>query len=280
MAPETRDVAKRASRKAVVTGSSSGIGRAIALELARDGCNVLIHAGRSKQAAHNVADEVRHLGRESDVCLADLAEESGREHLLGVARDWSAGSMDVWVNNAGVDVLTGEAAAWSFERKLRTLWSVDVEATIHLARSVGQEMKTAGSGAIINIGWDQAVQGMAGDSGELFATTKGAVMAFTKSLAQSLAPTVRVNCVAPGWIRTSWGEQASDFWQRRAVAESQLGRWGTPEDIARVVRFLASEEASYMTGQIVAVNGGFRSATLAAETDHDETSAVDDDPRT
>jgi 3-oxoacyl-[acyl-carrier protein] reductase len=85
-------------------------------------------------------------------------------------------------------------------------------------------------------------------------------MAFTKSLAKSLAPEVRVNCVAPGWIKTAWGEEASEYWQQRAVAESLRNRWGTPEDIAAAVSFLASPEADFINGQIVPVNGGFRNS--------------------
>lgn len=121
-------------------------------------------------------------------------------------------------------------------------------------------MRERGRGTIINVGWDQAEQGMAGDSGELFAAVKGAVMAFSRSLATSLAPQVRVNCVAPGWIKTKWGDGASDAWQERAVGESLLARWGTPEDVAAVVRFLVSPEASFVNGQIIPVNGGFRHA--------------------
>ena len=109
-------------------------------------------------------------------------------------------------------------------------------------------MKQRGSGSILNIGWDQAATGMEGDSGEMFATTKGAVMAFTLSLAKSLAPEVRVNCIAPGWIKTDWGEEASDYWQQRAIGESLLQRWGTPEDIAKAARFLASDEATFING--------------------------------
>ena len=153
-------------------------------------------------------------------------------------------------------MLTGEAAGWPFERKLEQLYRVDVAATIGLSRAVGERMKARGSGAIINIGWDQAQIGMAGDSGELFAATKGAVMAFSNSLARSLAPEVRVNCVAPGWIKTDWGAGASEYWQQRAKNESLLGRWGTPEDVAAVVRFLASPAAAFLTAQTIAVNGG------------------------
>jgi 3-oxoacyl-[acyl-carrier protein] reductase len=114
-----------------------------------------------------------------------------------------------------------------------------------------------GSNVILNLGWDRAEQGMAGDSGELFAAAKGAIMAFTKSLAKSLAPDVRVNCIAPGWIRTAWGRQASPYWQHRVSQESLLGRWGLPEDVAGMARFLSSPSASFITGQVLAVNGGW-----------------------
>ena len=83
-------------------------------------------------------------------------------------------------------------------------------------------------------------------------------MAFTRSLTQSLAPEVRVNCLAPGWIRTAWGERASEYWQERAVRQSLRGRWGTPEDVARAAVFLASPAADFITGQVIPVNGGFR----------------------
>jgi 3-oxoacyl-[acyl-carrier protein] reductase len=117
-------------------------------------------------------------------------------------------------------------------------------------------MKEHGGGAIVTVGWDQAETGMAGDSGELFAATKGAIMAFTRSLALSLAPSVRVNALAPGWIKTAWGENASAGWQERAVRETPLARWGTPEDVARVARFLVGPDAAFLTGQVLRVNGG------------------------
>lgn len=250
-----------AGQTAVVTGSSSGIGRAMALELAAAGANIVVHCRRSVEAAEHVADQVRALGCEAVVMASDLADASQHAPLIDRAWSWRGG-VDIWINNAGADVLTGDAHGWSFEQKLEQLWRVDVLATMRLSRLVGDRMRrrggTPGSAAILNMGWDQAEVGMAGDSGEMFAAVKGAVMAFSKSLAQSLAPSVRVNCLAPGWIRTSWGEQASAYWQERALRESLLGRWGTPEDVARVARFAVSPAAAFMTGQIIAVNGGFR----------------------
>ncbi|MCR4410925.1 MAG: SDR family oxidoreductase [Thermoguttaceae bacterium] len=241
-----------------MTGASSGIGRAIALELARAGAAVLIHARQNRKAAESVAEEVRAWGVEACVVLEDLADRDHHEALVEQAWSWRHG-VQIWVNNAGADVLTGAPAQWSFDEKLEALWQVDVLATIRLSRLVGQRMKEAGRGAILNVGWDGADRGMAGDSGELFAAAKGAVMAFTRSLAQSLAPEVRANCLAPGWIKTAWGDRASGYWQDRARRESLRGRWGTPEDVARAARFLVSPEADFITGQVIAVNGGFNS---------------------
>ncbi len=239
---------------AVVTGSSSGIGQAIALELAAAGADVVVHAKRNAKGAEDVAQHVRTLGRETSVVLADLSEPAEQDRLVNTAWDWRA--IDIWINNAGTDVLTGDAAQWSFEDKLAALWKVDVVATLRMSRAVGQRMRDRGCGVILNMGWDQAETGMAGDSGEMFAAVKGAVMAATRSLAKSLAPEVRVNCLAPGWIRTEWGQDASDEWQQRAKRESLLARWGQPADVARAACFLASSAAEFINGQVIPINGG------------------------
>ncbi len=240
---------------AVVTGASSGIGRAIAIEFAVAGANVVVHANRSRDAAEQVAEEIRRLGRQATVILADLSDPA---QLSQFEQDvWDQfGAVDVWVNNAGADLLTGSAADWDYATKLQRLLDVDVRSGVLLAHNVGQRMKTAGQGVILNIGWDQADRGMEGDSGELFSTAKNAIMGFTRSLAVSLASEVRVNCIAPGWIRTAWGAGASDVWQSRVLRETPLQRWGLPEDIAKLARFLCSPDASYITGQVINVNGG------------------------
>lgn len=242
-------------QNAVVTGSTSGIGRAIALTLADAGANVLIHGRRSEQAAERVVKECAEREVQAQWTLADLRDETECAKLIDQAwRCYSA--VDIWVNNAGADTLTGDAAKWPFDRKLHELWLVDGRATMLLARAAGERMKQAGKGVIVNMGWDQAVTGMEGDSGQLFGAVKSAVMAFTKSLALSLAPEVRVNCVAPGWIKTAWGEHASEAWQKRVLRETPLQRWGTPEDVAHAVRWLVSPASAFVTGQVVNVNGG------------------------
>lgn len=186
--------------------------------------------------------------------LADLSAIKSQDRFVADAWNWRP--VDIWVNNAGADVLTGAVASASFEEKLETLWRIDVVASLRLSRAVGQRMRERGHGCIINIGWDQAETGMEGDSGEMFAAVKGAVMAATRSLAKSLAPQVRVNCLAPGWIQTAWGQQASTDWQERAKRESLLGRWGMPDDVARAACFLASPAADFINGQIISINGG------------------------
>jgi 2-amino-4-hydroxy-6-hydroxymethyldihydropteridine diphosphokinase len=244
-----------AGLRAVVTGSTSGIGKAIALELGKGGANVIVHGRRSLTTAQHVAEQVGSLGVRSQVVLADLADAD--ECRVLVQRAWDAwDGLDVWINNAGADTLTGEAGHWSFERKLMALLTVDVTATVLVARDVGARMKAQGRGVVVNMGWDQAETGMAGESGQLFAASKAAVMAFTKSLALSLAPQVRVNCLAPGWIRTAWGESASAAWQKRVLDETPLRRWGTPEDVARAARWLVSPQAAFVTGQVIRIDGG------------------------
>ena len=251
---------------AVVTGSTSGIGLAIAERLAADGFAIVTH-GRDLDRAADVAQRLPKEAADAIGLGADFAIPHAREAFLEEAWSWRGG-VDAWINNAGVDVLTGAAADWTFAAKLDALWKVDVQATIHLAREAGRRMAEGAAESetrssrrlpcIVNIGWDQAQWGMDGDSGEMFAATKGAVMAFSRSLAKSLAPRVRVNCVAPGWIQTRWGHQASEAWRNRAVNESLLRRWGQPRDIADLVGFLLSPQAEFINGQVLEVNGGAR----------------------
>ncbi len=257
--PAPQTAGTLAGKIAVVTGASKGIGRAIAIRLATAGADVFLHAHANHERLSETAAIIAGIGRQSKRLLGDLAEEADRDCLIEAAFAWQ-NHIDIWVNNAGADVLTGDLANRSFNEKLIRLWSVDVRATIDLSRCAGQKMKSQGDGCMVNIGWDQAGSGMAGDSGEMFAATKGAIMSFTRSLAKSLAPIVRVNCVAPGWIRTEWGVSTSPEWDARAQRESLLGRWGTPEDVAAAVCFLASPEAAFLNGQILEVNGGFRGA--------------------
>lgn len=240
--------------RCAVLGATSGIGRATAMALARSGADVIVH-GRDPKAAAEVVGQARKLGVRAEAILADLRERAEGDRLVEQA--WSLwDGLDAWLHFAGADVLTGAAADPPFDAKLDLLWEVDVVATIRLCREVGRRMRDQGRGAIVTMGWDQAETGMEGDSGEFFGATKGAIMAFTRSLALSLAPSVRVNNVAPGWIKTAWGDQAPREWRERVLRETPLGRWGSPDDVARVACFLVGPGAEFLTGQTYRVNGG------------------------
>lgn len=258
----------------VVTGASSGIGRAIAIRLAQDAAGrnsgdptrMLIHYRRNREGAEATAHEVKRLGLECEILAADLGEILAAEQFAREALD-RVGPIDTWVNNAGADVLTGESSSWSFNEKLRWLLDVDVCGTAAISRIVGPAMAerscAAGSEtgspipSMVFIGWDQATAGMEGDAGMMFGPVKAAVMAFAQSLAQTLAPRVRVNCVAPGWIQTAWGESTSEYWNERASTQSLMNRWGRASDVAAAVAYLTSREAGFITGQTINVNGGW-----------------------
>lgn len=242
-------------KRALVTGASSGIGRAIAIALAEQGADVIVHARQSKQALEETAQVIRSQGRFAHTVLADLSDQN--ECLKLASESWEHWhGLEIVVCNAGADILTGAGKSLDFMAKLQALLQVDVISTMLLTRALGARMKEAGQGVILTMGWDQAETGFEGDSGELFCTAKSAVMAFTRSLSLNLAPAVRVNCLAPGWIKTKWGEHAPADWQERAVREAPLRRWGTPEDVAKAATWLASPEAAFITGQIVRINGG------------------------
>jgi len=234
-----------------VTGASSGIGRAIAETYASEGAVVLLTHRASPDRARAVAEAIG-----ASVRHADLATRDGCERLVAEARE-ELGRIDVWVNNAGADVLTGEAADWEWERKLDTLLAVDLKGTIACSYAIGEVMRgQATGGAIVNMSWDQVTSGMAGENPQLFSAVKGGVLAFSKSLARSLAPAVRVNVLCPGWIETSFGEQADPEFRRSVADDTPLGRWGRPQDVAGAALYLASPEAAFITGQALNINGG------------------------
>jgi 3-oxoacyl-[acyl-carrier protein] reductase len=238
-----------------VTGASSGIGRAIAETFAAHGAVVLLTHRASPERAREVADAIAARGGRAHVAQADLGTRAACEGLVAQARD-ELGRLDVWVNNAGVDVLTGDAAGWDWERKLDALLAVDLKGTIACSYAAGEVMRGQDGGTILNMSWDHATTGMAGDDPQLFAAVKGGVLSFSKSLARALAPTVRVNVLSPGWIETSFGEQVDREFHRSVAQATPLGRWGRPQDVADAALYLASPEAAFVTGQAINVNGG------------------------
>jgi 3-oxoacyl-[acyl-carrier protein] reductase len=239
-----------------VTGASSGIGRAIAETYAAQGAVVLLTHRDSPERAREVADAIAARGGRAHVRRADLATREACEGLVAAARE-ELGGLDVWVNNAGADVLTGEAAAWEWERKLDALLAVDLKGTIacsYAAREIMRRQERGGT--IVNMSWDHVVTGMAGDDPQLFSAVKGGVLSFSKSLARRVAPDIRVNVLCPGWIETSFGEQADREFRNSVAEATPMRRWGRPQDVADAALYLASPEAAFVTGQAINVNGG------------------------
>lgn len=245
---------------AVVTGASSGIGRAIAIALAQAGVDrIAIQYRANITGAQQTAAAIEATGASVSIIASDLAVSADRIQLVETAFG-ELGTVQTWINNAGADVLTGPAAEQSFDAKLRKLIDVDLLGTIDLSRMIAKRLidqSSAKPPSIVFIGWDQAPLGMEGDAGQMFGTVKAGVMAFAASLAQTVAPVVRVNTVAPGWIQTTWGESASDYWNSRAKNQSLMGCWGRPEDVASAVLYVSNPEHCFVTGQTIDVNGGW-----------------------
>jgi len=240
----------------LVTGASSGIGRAIAIAAARAGADVAITYRANEAGANAVASDIRGTGQRAVIIRAELASPDDIDRT-GTMVVEAFRTIDVWVNNAGVDILTGDGARLSRREKLDRLISVDLKGTMLGSWTAAELMRSQpGGGAIINVSWDRVLQGMEGENPELFSAVKGGVLSFSRSLARSLAPTIRVNVLAPGWIETAFGSDAPAAFKARIAAEIPLRRWGTPEDVGSAAVYLASDAARYLTGQILMVNGG------------------------
>ena len=248
-----------AGRAVLVTGASSGIGRSIALAAARAGADVAVTFHTNEAGGRQVERDIRALGRRVFVAPFDVADGGAARTLGGAARD-ALGRLDVWVNNAGADVLTGGGASLSAVEKLDLLLAVDLRGTILASWSAADLLGAQEEGGvIINMSWDHVLTGMSGLNPQLFAAVKGGVLAFSKSLARSVAPRVRVNVLAPGWIETSFGASLNqqDAARGRRIADATpLKRWGTPDDVAGAAVFLASPAAAFLTGETILVGGG------------------------
>ncbi len=240
----------------VVTGASSGIGESIATTFASEGAHVVVHYNSSKDKAEHIAKQINGSGGKAVAIRADITDSKDVTFLIDEALS-ELGRIDIWVNNAGADILTGKGAELTQQEKLQSLIDVDLKGTINCCWGVLPVMEKAGHGVIINMTWDLAIYGFQGRNPQIFAAVKAGVRGFSQSLAKSVAPEIRVNLVAPGWIETAFAEEVmkTTYFQER-ISEIPLRRFGQPEDVANAALYLASDEAAYITGQIININGG------------------------
>jgi len=241
------------ARVAIVTGASRGIGRAIAVELARDGHNVLVNYHRAEQAAYESAAMVRAAGGEALVYRADVTQrEQVRAMLRAILQHY--GRLDVLVNNAGL--LDQKPFQEISDNDWRQLLEANLNSVFVCTQEAAEYLTEGGS--IVNI---SSLGGqIGGPKAPHYAAAKGAVLTFTKSSARLLASRgIRVNAVAPGYIRT---DMFKHMLQRGGVAEEEIcraipvHRLGEPSDVASAVAFLVSPRAAYITGQVLNLNGG------------------------
>lgn len=239
-------------KTALVTGASRGIGRAIALELAAAGADVAVNYAGSEEAANAVAREIEGLGRRAIAIKADVGSAAEAEHMVSQAIE-AFGRIDILVNNAGItrDNLIMRMKEEEFDQVINT----NLKGVFNCIKAVTRPMMKQRSGRIINI---SSVVGALGNPGQAnYVAAKAGVIGLTKASARELASRgITVNAVAPGFIATDMTDKLSEEQKAALLPQIPLSRMGQPEEIARVVRFLASEDASYLTGQTLHVDGG------------------------
>lgn len=238
---------------ALVTGASRGIGRGIALQLAREGWDVCVNYIQHRESAGEVVSRIRALGQNAIAVQADVADSQAVFSMVKTA-EAELGPISLLVNNAGV---AGQAL---FQDITDEMWDrymgVNLGGARNTIRAVLPHMLHEKSGCIVNI---SSMWGLRGASCEVtYACTKAALIALTRSLALELAPShIRVNCVAPGVINTDMVQVLGQDILKELEEQTPLGRLGTPADIAHAVAFFASEKASFITGQVLTADGGF-----------------------
>jgi 3-oxoacyl-[acyl-carrier protein] reductase len=241
--------------RALVTGSSRGLGRSIALELAHNGADIAVNYSRTEFKAKEVAKEVEDLGSHAFSIKADVSKEDEVIDMVDAVCE-EFGGIDILVNNAGFS----SKNLWfaEFEDISEDMWydvlDVDLKGTFLCSREVSKKMLTQKQGKIINISSTPAIGG--DKYGILYSTAKAGILGLTKALAWSLAPNIQVNAIALGSIKTSWIEWLNKDDIQSLINETALKRFGNPNEIGRVVSFLASSESSFMTGQTMIVDGG------------------------
>jgi 3-oxoacyl-[acyl-carrier protein] reductase len=235
-----------------VTGSGRGIGKAIAMKLAQNGATLVINDVGDSAPAEQTATEIKNLNRQATVVMADVSSSPDVTHMIDTAIA-TYGKIDILVNNAGItrDQLTMKMSDEEWDKVL----AIDLKSVFLCTRAVLRPMLKQRSGRIISM---SSVVGIIGNAGQAnYAAAKAGIIGFTKTIAKEVASRgITVNAVAPGFINTPMTQVLAPERKQALLANIPLGSLGTPQDIAETVAFLASEEARYITGQVITVDGG------------------------
>ena len=238
----------------LVTGGSRGIGQATVLAFAKEGAKVVVNYYKDEPAALSIVSEAVKLGGEAIAIQADVASEEDIKRMLEEAIK-KFGGLDILVNNAGIvfDLPLFEKTVEQWERTLR----VNLIGTFLCAKYAVPHMKGRPGASIVNISSTNGIDTLSPESAD-YDTSKAGVISLTKNMAQTLAPDIRVNSVAPGWIDTDINKGLPEEYVKEEVEACALKRWGSPEEIAKTVLFLSSDDASFVTGSTIVVDGGYQ----------------------
>lgn len=245
---------KLSGRVAVVTGGGTGIGRATAIALAREGADVAVNYSRSEEQAFETLEEIEELGRKGIVVQADVSQLGAVESMFDLVRR-ELGLVDILINSAGrtlgyQDALTLSAQAWA------AMIDTNLSGAVHCVQALVPAMKRRGGGRVVNLTSVLDRYGYPGQTG--YVATKAGLVGLTRVWAREFGPYgITVNAVSPGYIRTPMNEPNPPELVQAVLERTPLGRIGEPEDVANVLAFLCSDEASFLTGAVIPVDGGF-----------------------
>jgi 3-oxoacyl-[acyl-carrier protein] reductase len=238
----------------VITGASGGIGLATARRFAQSGATVLLHANKNTEIIKKLLQEIKQQGGNGEYFAADFLCPTAPESFVRSVFE-KTDKVDIWVNGAGVDLMTPAVSVLPFEKRMQQIFQVDVFATIQMSTLVGSKMKDRGKGTLFFLGWNGVHYGWKGETAQLYGGAKGSIYGFSRSLAETLAPEVRVRCLSLGWIKTRWGEKTSGNYLSRGAEDSLMDRWGTPEEVAETILFLSSDASNYLDGLDIRLDG-------------------------